>query len=241
MNSDTSEKSKSLPKRSYHYKSKQLLKTKSPSLKPSSPISEENPTKKNRKRSTFYVEDILDKQQFKNSCKYLVKWKGFPLEEATWEPRANLTNAKLMVKNFELKLKLKSVEMNKKENCEKLKAHKKADNSFFNKMDTGSNYSENETNILGNSQMMFKNNAVMAKESEKEGDFRLGDKPRRILFAKKTKNGILFAVDWEERKNGICPEISFYDNSQLKIYSPQVLIDFYEENIKLKENELLNF
>ena len=237
MYSDSSEKS--LPKKS-HLKPKKHSKTKSPSMKISSPT-EENPPKKNRKRSTFYVEDILDKQKSKNSgCKYLVKWKGFPIEEATWEPRCNLNNAKLMVKNFELKLKLKaSLDMNKKENCDKLKAHKKADNSFFNKMDTGSNYSENETNILGNSQMMFKNNAVLAIESEKEGDFRLGDKPRRILFAKKTKNGILFAVDWEVRKNGIYPEISFYDNSQLKIYSPQVLIDFYEENIILKENELM--
>jgi hypothetical protein len=40
------------------------------------------------------VEAILDKQVIKvngrSQTRYLVKWLGYPLEEATWEPAYNL-------------------------------------------------------------------------------------------------------------------------------------------------------
>lgn len=136
-----------------------------------------------------------------------------------------------MIRNYELKQRLqksnekKKNELNKEEN---LKSHKKADNSYSNIINVGS---KNDKNILNNSQIIFKNNNNISGEIEKEGDFRLGDVPQKILFAKKTKNGILFAVEWQKRENGVIPEVSFYDNSQLKTYSPQVLIDFYESHV----------
>ena len=212
---------------------------------------EDHPTIKNNKRRhppTYLVEDILAKEKIQGKWKFLVKWKGFPKEEATWEPIKNLETVKVMVKNFELKQKLKSnKEKNRNklkeitEEAEKLKAHKKSDNSFFNNIDVGSNnVSENENNMMGNSQMLFKNNPNLVVDTEREGDFRLGDKPKNIVFAKKTKNGILFAVEWETRKNGINPEISFYDNSQMKNYAPQILIDFYEGHLKVKDESNAN-
>ena len=225
------------------------IKRKKHSPQPSS--QEDHSTTKNPKRRhppTYLVEDILAKDKIQGKWKYLVKWKGFPKEEATWEPIKNLETVKVMVKNFELKQKLKAnKEKNRKklkeitEEAEKLKAHKKSDNSFFNNIDVGSNnVSENENNVMGNSQMLFKNNPNLAVDTEREGDFRLGDKPKNILFAKKTKNGILFAVEWETRKNGITPEISFYDNSQMKNYAPQVLIDFYEGHLKVRDESNSN-
>ncbi len=49
----------------------------------------------------YEVETILDKRTLRNRPQYLVKWKGYPLHDATWEPLGNLKNAKEMVKEFE--------------------------------------------------------------------------------------------------------------------------------------------
>jgi ''chromo'' (CHRromatin Organisation MOdifier) domain. len=56
----------------------------------------QNQIKKNMKLKT-----ILDKRTLRNRPQYLVKWKGYPLHNATWEPLENLENAKEMVKEFE--------------------------------------------------------------------------------------------------------------------------------------------
>jgi transposase InsO family protein len=49
----------------------------------------------------YEVEIILDKKLVRRKPFYLVKWKGYPLHDATWEPKENLTNAADMVTNFE--------------------------------------------------------------------------------------------------------------------------------------------
>jgi hypothetical protein len=49
----------------------------------------------------FEVDIILDKRFLRNKVQYLVKWIGYPLYDATWEPVGNLKNAKEKVKEFE--------------------------------------------------------------------------------------------------------------------------------------------
>ena len=49
----------------------------------------------------YEVERILDFKMFGRTPKWLVLWKGYPLEDATWEPKASLTNAKDAIANFE--------------------------------------------------------------------------------------------------------------------------------------------
>ena len=50
------------------------------------------------------VECILDDQTIttQNKCyqRYLVHWKGYPIEERTWEPLSNLSNAQDALKDF---------------------------------------------------------------------------------------------------------------------------------------------
>ena len=38
----------------------------------------------------------------KGWLEYLVKWKNYPLEEASWEPVMNLTNAREAIEEFHL-------------------------------------------------------------------------------------------------------------------------------------------
>ena len=49
----------------------------------------------------YEVERILDKAKKRGVWKWLVKWKGYPTEEATWEPKSSLKNAQKALKDFE--------------------------------------------------------------------------------------------------------------------------------------------
>jgi len=47
----------------------------------------------------FEVEEILDKRRHYGKIQYLIKWKGYPLSEASWEPETNL-NCPELLKQF---------------------------------------------------------------------------------------------------------------------------------------------
>jgi len=49
----------------------------------------------------YEVEIILDKKIIQNKTQYLVKWLGYPLHDATWEPIEHLVNAGEKIKEFE--------------------------------------------------------------------------------------------------------------------------------------------
>jgi hypothetical protein len=51
----------------------------------------------------YEVEEILDSKQLRNKQYFLVKWKGYPLHDATWEPLENLTNARDLLERFTAK------------------------------------------------------------------------------------------------------------------------------------------
>jgi len=42
------------------------------------------------KPSTYVVKNIIGKKKLRGKTYYLVEWKGYPREEATWEPRERL-------------------------------------------------------------------------------------------------------------------------------------------------------
>ncbi|OUM70107.1 hypothetical protein PIROE2DRAFT_37586, partial [Piromyces sp. E2] len=46
------------------------------------------------------VEKILDKRKHYGKIQYLIKWKSYPLSEASWEPKSNL-NCPEFLKKFE--------------------------------------------------------------------------------------------------------------------------------------------
>ena len=49
----------------------------------------------------YEVEKILNKRKFREKNRYLVWWKGYTVEEDTWELRENLENTRDLVEKFE--------------------------------------------------------------------------------------------------------------------------------------------
>ena len=48
----------------------------------------------------YEVEDILDVRNINKEVEYLIKWKGYPVEDATWEPLSHLQNCKDFLRAF---------------------------------------------------------------------------------------------------------------------------------------------
>lgn len=62
---------------------------------------------------TFYpVEAILDRKLIQGKVYYLVKWKDFPKEEATWEYSKKLPFIKPLIRSFNHKTKIQKGGLN---------------------------------------------------------------------------------------------------------------------------------
>ena len=48
----------------------------------------------------FEVEKILDSRFYRKHLQFLVQWKGYPLEDSTWEPESNVKNAAEAIADF---------------------------------------------------------------------------------------------------------------------------------------------
>jgi hypothetical protein len=51
---------------------------------------------------SYVVERVLDKRPYRGGMQYLVLWKGYPAEEASWEPTSALSSAPDAVRDYEL-------------------------------------------------------------------------------------------------------------------------------------------
>ena len=48
----------------------------------------------------FEAEEIIDARTYYGKKQYLVKWKGYSMEDCTWEPEAHLKNSPDLIKAF---------------------------------------------------------------------------------------------------------------------------------------------
>ncbi len=181
----------------------------------------------------YEVEDIVDKKIEKGKPVYLVKWKGFSLDDATWEPLQNLANSSKIIKNFESK-------------------HENDDKSS-----TKSHLKDSKDNEKKASSLLSQSKKIQKRRIEQTE----GKKPGRKPGSKSSKqpdvgnldhdtpskltdhglfNGnsvvkvnpntnfknIYFLVEFKKRGDGSQPDSAYYPFNLLKAQCPEILLDY---------------
>ncbi|XP_070543557.1 histone-lysine N-methyltransferase SUV39H2-like [Ptychodera flava] len=99
--------------------------------------SKETRKRKARRSDEYEVEFIVDYKRNERGKKlYLVKWKGYPEEDNTWEPRSHLANCTSKLERFRKKLK-REKRLQKKLEKKRLKAELKKKRKKFDDNDEG--------------------------------------------------------------------------------------------------------
>ncbi|BAM41601.1 uncharacterized protein TOT_030000955 [Theileria orientalis strain Shintoku] len=178
----------------------------------------------------FEVEDILDFKYVKGKPRYLIKWKGYPPEDNTWEPEENMTNISDFTKKMiSLKKAYESLKLSKSRSTEGSQGNKRQKTQetkeYHTKggknkeMQTQLNASERESNEGGMTNgMLSTEKQTKEQKLREEGEESEGDKTQ-------IKNG----VNRERRKKVKTPEDP--DLKELRV------ADFVLSDLKLGDLE----
>ncbi|CAF90384.1 unnamed protein product, partial [Tetraodon nigroviridis] len=143
----------------------------------------------------YVVEKVLERRVVKGRVEFLLKWKGFPNEDNTWEPEENLDCPDLIA---EFMQKHKEKEEKKKEGKRKV-----------------SNEASGDSEERGSKRKK--------EEGEKARGFGRGLQPERIIGATDSSGELMFLMKWKnsdeadlvpaKEANVKCPQvvISFYE------------------------------
>ena len=153
----------------------------------------------------FYeVEKIIGRRKIKNKYEYLIKWKGYSIDESTWEPEDKLFTINYLIEEYD---NLCDEKEKKNKNCNKKK----------------SNVNLIETNKDLNLEDSSNNNNPY---------FLIDDSLDKILAIKLEKNELIGIVERKSKDGKVYTEkISTED---IKKINPWILVDFYESKISFE-------
>lgn len=150
----------------------------------------------------FTVEKVVDSRMRGGKKEYLLKWKGYPDSENTWEPEENLDCPDL-ISGYEDK-----------------KKKREAEKGLKRKPTTPANGAKDD------------GSAKKKKKDGKPGDdnkprgFDRGLAPERIIGATDSSGELMFLMKW----NG-SDEADLVPARQANMKCPQIVIAFYEERL----------
>ena len=194
----------------------------------------------------YEVEYILKKRTVKGKKEYLIKWKGYPESESTWEPLSHLKYINYMLKEFEQKNKeekeRKNEEDNKDESTNKNSTNKE---SVGKKEDSETKTKEEkiEKEDKKEKKEKVKNKLIGKKrnhqDSSKKLEVRISnnkaifevDQSLEEILTVKLDNKALIAVVERRLKTGKTLK-EIMNTEDLKRTNPWILIDYYEGKIK---------
>lgn len=153
----------------------------------------------------YSVEKVLDKRIRLGKVEYLLKWKGYPDEDNTWEPEENLDCPDL-ISEFEENRKKK--EQEKKDSPEK----KRKQNGT-------------EDNTTSSAPSAKKKKKSVEDDSRPRG-FDRGLEPEKIIGATDSSGELMFLIKWKGSD-----EADLVPARQANVKCPQIVIQFYEERL----------
>jgi chromobox protein 1 len=159
----------------------------------------------------FVVEKVVDTRMKGGKREYLLKWKGYPDSENTWEPSENLDCPEL-IQAYEDRLKKEKEEKGKKR---KLKDSSSASGEHAD--DAGSS-----SGAGGSS----KKKKVAEDDENKPRGFDRGLQPERIIGATDSSGELMFLMKWKDSD-----EADLVPARQANVRCPQIVIAFYEERL----------
>jgi hypothetical protein len=68
-------------------------------------MTSENDTELQLDSDEYLIDTILDQRSKNGITEYLIKWDGYPIQDATWEPESNLTHSQNSLVKFKRSLK----------------------------------------------------------------------------------------------------------------------------------------
>lgn len=160
---------------------------------------------------------------------YLLKWKGYPESESTWEPEANL-HCHDLIKEFEDERKRKmgitdkepEPEAKKQKSDKKDKENVKDDSTREKSRDRPSKGSLKE----GKGDKPGKKRRNSNDVDEKKSGFERGLIPETIIGASDSSGDLLFLMKWKGTD-----EADLVKAKEANIKCPQIVIKFYEERL----------
>jgi len=167
----------------------------------------------------YVVEKVVDKRNVKGKIQYLLKWKGYPDEENTWEPVENL-DCEHLIATFE--------ENRRKDKGQVREARKSAPR-------------EVETPLLEKrSRRTTPGRPPKEKSIEEDfddamkkprGGFERGLRPDRILGATDASGELMFLMKWLDSD-----EADLVPAKMANVKCPQIVIKFYEDRLTWHSN-----
>ena len=191
---------------------------------------------------TYTVERIVAKKKFKGKLKYLVKWENYPEEQNTWEPIENLANVRDLIRNFEEEEeKKKLIEMHSKKTPQMASSvieNSNTDKMIIDDYEIIEEPSEININQISQSTPLVSNNIKPNTKTQKEGNISV-DIPLKIIGAKIKSDDpfeLNCMIEWKSA-NGVRPLNSYVSSLILKKLHPDLLINYYEENVKYNKTK----
>jgi len=169
----------------------------------------------------YIVEEIVGKKIKNGQEFYFVKWKGYPEEENTWEPRSHFNDISIIndfenkIKNLNIKKEKKVEKKNKNNNF--IDSSNESENNFLNhKRKNKKNYNND------NNEEIKKNNKKEKKQEEGKLGINKIERIKHCYYNNENEKNPYFSVQFKSENN-----INFKD-----------AIFEFEELVK-KESELI--